>query len=246
MRRKSLFFILILFITVLAACNNDADETKDEEELAMLEVAFDVPETAEVGDTLTLEAVVTYGDEDVTDADEVNFEYWENNNKDDSITIDSKNNNDGTYTAEVILENESVYTIYAHTTARELHTMPKRTVIVGDAEPLHEDTDADHESVDGFSMHFMNPEEAKATEETELMVHLEMDEQPFENGEVRYEIWNDDISENHEWLDVEESVPGEYIASHIFEEAGTYKIQVHVEDDDDLHEHEEYDIEVTE
>ena len=89
------------------------------------------PTLADVGETILLKAVVTYGDEKVDDADELNFEYWEEGNEDDSTTIASTNNGDGTYTAEITIERDGVFSIYAHTTARALHTMPKKSVIVG-------------------------------------------------------------------------------------------------------------------
>ena len=68
-----------------------------------------------------------------------------------------------------------------------------------------------------------------------------MDNEPFENLRVRYEIWSD-LSEDHEWVNVEETKPGEYTANHIFGEAGTYHVQIHVEDKGELHEHEEHEI----
>ncbi|GAB3797665.1 FixH family protein [Virgibacillus kimchii] len=112
-------FILALTLVILTACSGNEDEAVEElDELESLEVEFEVPETAEVGETILLKATVTYGDEKVDDADEVNFEYWEEGNEDESITIESTNNEDGTYTAEVTFENDGVYSMYAHTTAR--------------------------------------------------------------------------------------------------------------------------------
>ena len=63
----------------------------------------------------------------------------------------------------------------------------------------------------------------------------------YENLKVRYEIWSD-LSENHEWVDAEEINAGEYEADYTFKEASTYHVQIHVEDDKDLHEHEEHEI----
>src|SRR5690625_1939705 len=134
--RKKLFmsFLTLLFIPLVACSNNNNNaENNLNDELLDLKVEFDVPESIEVGETLELKAIVTYGDEKVTDADDVNFEYWEEGNKDDSEKVDAKNNEDGTYTADVTFDDDAVIVMYAHTTARDLHTMPKRTVIVGDA-----------------------------------------------------------------------------------------------------------------
>lgn len=129
--KKILLFILVLTLVIVTACSgNDDEEANNSNELKALEVEFEVPETAEVGETILLKAIVTHGDEKVEDADDVSFEYWEGENEDESTTIESTNNGDGTYTAEVTFENEGVFSIYAHTTARGLHTMPIKSVTV--------------------------------------------------------------------------------------------------------------------
>ncbi|TMN22933.1 FixH family protein [Lentibacillus cibarius] len=137
--KKTIWTILvILAMAILAACgsgdNNNTEQGSDnvEEELKAIEVDFDVPETAEAGETVNLQATVTYGDEKVTDAEEMEFEYWEKGKQDDSTMVDSTNNGDGTYTAEVTFDQDGVYEIYAHTTARDMHTMPKKSITIGD------------------------------------------------------------------------------------------------------------------
>lgn len=133
--KKLFLLILALTLTILTACSGTKDEgTEILDELEVLEVEFEVPEKADVGETILLKAIVTFGDEKVDDADEVDFEYWEEGNEDDSTTIESTNNGDGTYTAEITFERDGVFSIYAHTTARALHTMPKKSVIVGKGE----------------------------------------------------------------------------------------------------------------
>ncbi|RLL45496.1 hypothetical protein D8M04_08175 [Oceanobacillus piezotolerans] len=101
------------------------------EELAALEVDFEVPETAEVGETVPLKATVYYGDSLVIDAEEVTFEIWEQGLEEESIMLDTTNHQDGTYTAETNFEKDGIYEMYAHTTARDLHTMPKKTITIG-------------------------------------------------------------------------------------------------------------------
>lgn len=130
--KKVFLFILALALITLTACSGNKDEKEESiDELEALEVEFEVPETAEVGETILLKATVTFGDEKVKDADEVSFEYWEGSNEDDSTTVESTNNGDGTYTAEVTFERNGVFSIYAHTTARAMHTMPKKSITVG-------------------------------------------------------------------------------------------------------------------
>ncbi|MGJ9458250.1 FixH family protein [Oceanobacillus sp. CF4.6] len=252
MTRKSLLFMFILLICVLAACNGTAETETEDEELKSLDVEFDVPEQAAAGETIELNAIVTYGDEEVIDADEVKFEYWEKGNEEDSIKVDATNNGDGTYSTEVSFDHDGVYEMYAHTSARAIHTMPKKSITIGEGasadqgEENHED-DGHHEhsgNNDGFEMDFMEPEGITVNQEIDLTVHLQMDNEAFENADVRYEIVNDSNSEKHDWVDTEESVPGEYTSPYSFVENGSYTVIIHVEDDEGLHEHQEYKIEV--
>src|SRR5699024_5934329 len=137
---------MLVIAGILIACSNDqTNEVEDDDgELKELEVDFDVPESADPGDTIELKASVTYGDEPVSDADEVLFEVWESGHQDEGEKIEAENQEDGTYTLEYTFEEEAVYEMYAHTTAEGLHTMPKKEIIVGDAEAEEkEDESAD-------------------------------------------------------------------------------------------------------
>lgn len=248
MKRKFLFVLLIFGLGIVAACGNGSETEQNEEELHMLEVEFNPPEKVEVNEPVELKAIVTYGDEAVTDASEMNFEYWESGNQDDSITVDAKNNGDGTYTVEVTFDRDGVFEIFAHTTAKDMHAMPKRSIIVGEGtipEGDHDDhDDHDHGHTEGFSAHFMEPEEVTVNQEIPLTVHLHLGDETLQNAMVRYEIFNENNSEKRDWVDAEETVAGEYTAAYSFKEEGKYTIIVHVENEEDLHEHEEYVVEV--
>jgi len=144
-KNKIWLITLVFIVTVFAACSNDSEEADESEELKMLDVEFELPGTADVGEAVELKATVTYGDDDVTDAEQMEFEYWKDGDKDNSTFVDGENNEDGTYTAEVSFEEEGVYEIYAHTTAESLHTMPKKEIEVGD---VSGDGEADDENED--------------------------------------------------------------------------------------------------
>lgn len=173
MLQKRAFLILTLFmISLLAACGSN-DATEDENgELKMLEVDFDVPETADVGETIQLAATVTYGDDAVVDADEVDFEIWEMCDKDNSIHDIPQNNEDGTYTLDYTFEQDGIYEVYAHTTAHDIHTMPKRQITVGaggeyDCEDTEDDEHDGHEGHDddGDHMDHEDDEDTDANDE---------------------------------------------------------------------------------
>lgn len=243
-QKATLFGIFaLLMIFLLSACSNEQNND-DLDGLTMLEVDFDVPETAEVNETITLTATVTYGDEPVTDPRQVDFEIWERGKEDESEWIEAENHGDGTYTTEVTFEHDGIFEMYVHTTAHGLHVMPKREIIVGKGGD-YEDIEETNLHTEGFDLHFMNPQEMVVGEEHDLLVHVTLHDEPLEKAHVRYEIWRNDADE-HQWFDAEEVAPGEYLATHTFTETGSYHLQIHVEDDEELHEHLEISLEVTE
>lgn len=227
----------------MVACGKEDEPITEVAPLLPLEVELTVTDSVEVGETVKMEALVTLGDEKIEDANEVEYEIWEEGKKSESISIDSKNEKGGLYTAETSFDHEGTFHIQVHVTARTQHTMPIEIVTVGGGGE-YEETEGHDYHTEGFSMHFMKPTGVAAGEDVDLVVHIELDEEPLEKLNVRYEIWNDSNPDQHDWEPAEESASGEYRTSYTFTEADNYTIVVHVEDDDELHEHEEHEIEV--
>lgn len=116
----------------------------------------------------------------------------------------------------------------------------------------HDHSHHDHDDhghgfhTEGFDMHMTELENVTVAEETKLEVNITLDESALEDAKVRYEIWKENDKDNTDWTDAEETTAGIYVADHAFKEAGTYHIQIHVEDDEDLHEHMELEVSVKE
>jgi len=108
----------------------------------------------------------------------------------------------------------------------------------------HGDHDEHGFHTEGFDMHMTELDNLSTGETNELAVHITLDEKDLEDAKVRYEIWLENDEDNTDWIDAEEAAAGNYTADYAFEEAGTYHIQIHVEDDEDLHEHMEVEVEV--
>ncbi|MCG7335663.1 FixH family protein [Sporosarcina sp. ACRSM] len=242
---------LVVVLGILVACAEDAP-TNDAADDMPVPIAVDltVTEEAEVNAPVKMAAVVTQGDDKVEDADEVEFEVWEEGKKDDSVRIEATDEKEGLYTAETSFAYDGRFHIQVHVTARGMHSMPVKEVIVGDGGHYEEHAEEGHEHghghADGFSMHFVQPENVAGNEATDLVVHLELDEKPLEQARVRYEIWSEADADQRAWVEAEETKAGEYAAAHTFTEPGAYQVQIHVEDEHDLHEHETYTIEVNE
>lgn len=123
-------FVVLLFIIslILAGCN----KKETEEHLPkILNVELQVsPKSAAVQEIVTFQAKVTYGNEIVTDADDVSFEIWRDN-QEESTTYKATHSKNGLYVLEKRFDKEGRYYVYAHVTAKSMHTMPKEEFSIG-------------------------------------------------------------------------------------------------------------------
>ena len=133
--RGILFLGVAILIFILAGCSqqeNTATPEQQDEPLEPVVVDLQVPEHGKVGESITVLATVTQGDEPVEDADEVVFEIWEDGNKDNSEMIDYEHHENGTYKIETTFAKEGTYMIQVHVTARRMHVMPTKQITIGD------------------------------------------------------------------------------------------------------------------
>ncbi|MGM0846413.1 MAG: FixH family protein [Bacillota bacterium] len=154
--KKLLLFLLMISIFLLGACgsqenNNDGHgdaHSGEEGELTVISAELNVPETAEAGETVEFSTLVTQGDNKITDASEVKYEIWKEGEKEESEMIEAENREDGHYTAEKTFDEDGVYHVQVHVTAKDMHTMPKKPIAVGDAEIPHESHSSEEEDHD--------------------------------------------------------------------------------------------------
>ncbi|MBN8192537.1 FixH family protein [Bacillus sp. NTK074B] len=242
MKKLSLFMLVGFLALFIAACGNSNEDNgaKDDEKLEAIEAKLDVPEKGEKGQTVSLSTKVTQGDENVEDAGEVKYEIWKNDHKEESEMIEAKHDKDGVYKADKTFEEDGMYTVQVHVTARDMHTMPKTEIVIGNAEAgEHDEAGEDHHHGDHestVSIHLMKPDSITAGEEADMMVHVENEEAPLEDARVRFEIYQDG-QEKHEWVDLTPDEAGKYSGSYTFPEKGSYNVQVHVTKGEEIHEH---------
>ncbi|OXS57029.1 YtkA-like protein [Bacillus sp. V-88] len=242
MKKMSLIMLVGFLALLIAACGNSKEDngTKKDEKLEAVDAKLDIPEKGEKGKPVSFSTKVTQGDENVDDADEVKYEIWKNGQKDESEMIEVKHDKDGVYKAEKTFEEDGMYTVQVHVTARDMHTMPKTEIAIGDVEEgEHEEAGEDHhhgEHESTVSIHLMKPDSIKAGEESEMMVHVENEETALEDARVRFEIYQDG-QEKHEWVDLAPGEAGKYSGSYTFPEKGSYNVQVHVTKGEEIHEH---------
>ncbi|MEK4230645.1 FixH family protein [Solibacillus sp. FSL H8-0538] len=131
---KKWLFSLVAVPALLFGCAEE-EPVVDTIDSGVMPVAIDVaitsPATFNAKETVELSAHVTQGEEAVNDADEVKFEIWESGMRDMGEMLDGTLTEEGTYKVDYTFDHDGVYYMFAHTTARGLHMMPKQEIIVG-------------------------------------------------------------------------------------------------------------------
>lgn len=142
---KKWMFSLVAVPILLFGCGKDpVVDTLDSGENIPVAIEVEIinelalPANTEV----ELAARVTQGGKFVEDADEVLFEVWASGKRDESIMLEGTLKEDGIYAAQHIFPQDDVYYMFAHTTARGMHMMPKIELVVGnpDQSKVLEDT----------------------------------------------------------------------------------------------------------
>ena len=130
MRKQSIWFILLLAGALLAACSQKETEKKVP---TPVQAEISVPDHANVNEEVLISTTITQDGTPVDDADEVKYEVWKEGSKEESEMIEAASEGDGVYTMKKTFDEEAVYTIQVHVTARSMHTMPKSSIAVGNA-----------------------------------------------------------------------------------------------------------------
>lgn len=121
---RKYFLITSVLLFVLVGCSKANDKAENEEvEFINVEVKV-LPEDPKQNEKVTLQAIVTMGDENVDDADEVTFEIWKEG-KEEHEKIPAAHDGNGVYSIETTLEEPGLYNFISHVTARSMHSMPK-------------------------------------------------------------------------------------------------------------------------
>ncbi|RSD26234.1 FixH family protein [Mesobacillus subterraneus] len=143
---KKLLLLLMIMIagTVLVACSQP--ELDEEPQFLEVELAAN-PEKADVNEEITFEAKITYGTEEVEDADEVKFEIWRAHDEEhEKILVEHSEN--GLYVLKKSFDREGTYYIISHVTARSMHNMPKIEFVVGAPSEQEEGAASDLEDME--------------------------------------------------------------------------------------------------
>jgi hypothetical protein len=115
------------FVLILIGCQ---EKTAEEEMPAMIDVQVKIsPEAAKTNENIIFEVAVTQGNDKVTDAESVEFEFGKKDGS-DKEKIAVKHKEDGIYSLEKSFKQAGDYYMIPHVTARGMHAMPKKEFTV--------------------------------------------------------------------------------------------------------------------
>lgn len=137
--------LTIALVIMISACNTEKD---DDNWLTEVPELFDVelsvtPEKADPGQAVQIEAKIIQGGELISDADEVIFEIWKKDHKDEAEKTEIKANEAGIYSLEKTFAEDGLYYITSHVTIGQGHNMPTLPIIIGDVPDSELEEDAD-------------------------------------------------------------------------------------------------------
>ncbi|MHA6488746.1 FixH family protein [Bacillus cabrialesii] len=140
---KKMWVVLLFSAFLLNGCGSDENKANTAKTPEVLDVKLTGPEKVNAGESAAYEAAVSYGDEAVTDADEVEFEVWKEGEKDASHMFKAKQEK-GLYRLETTFKEDGVYTVQSHVTAKKQHSMPTIKVQVGNADAVSNQSEDEH------------------------------------------------------------------------------------------------------
>jgi hypothetical protein len=125
---NKLFLSIVMVITLLlaSACTANTESTPEQIDVDIL-----LPERISLNQESVLKVQVSQGKEKVEDAEDVQFEIWKANSKEDSELIHAQHGKGGIYHVKKTFREDGIYYVQTHVAARGLHVMPKKQFVVG-------------------------------------------------------------------------------------------------------------------
>ncbi|MDX1805425.1 MAG: FixH family protein [Paenisporosarcina sp.] len=120
-------------LTLSACATKEEPQSKTTDEVPeLVEVDLNVPETASANVEVIFTAAVTQGEEIVEDADEVKFEV-KNINTGEKELLEA-HLNEKQYEGKYKFTTKGTYDVTSHVTARDMHTMPTKQIVISAGE----------------------------------------------------------------------------------------------------------------
>lgn len=146
---KHILFSLFLLIA-LTACGQANGEAVDDEVPEIITAELSAPAEIPPGETAEFHVTVKQGEQSVDDAEEIEFEFWLTDDKDNSEKMEAVAQGNGVYTVEKSFSESGKYHVQSHVTASSMHVMPVKVFTVSGEEKAssedHKEEDAAEEN----------------------------------------------------------------------------------------------------
>ncbi|GIP26135.1 hypothetical protein J23TS9_12650 [Paenibacillus sp. J23TS9] len=133
LQKAATILIMATLPFLMSACSDSAHNAESGQGLFqdVINVSIQTsPDKPALNLPVEISASVSQGGEAVNDAKEVEFELWkwgETNHE----TLQGKHQGEGVYSIEKEFPTEGIYYVVAHVSARGMHNMPRRQLVVG-------------------------------------------------------------------------------------------------------------------
>ena len=133
MRKLRLILLgLIAALVLLSGCTAQNSE-KDNEVSQIINADIIIPARIPLNTESELSVKLSQGTDIVEDADDVQFEIWKVDTQEEIELIKAEYEKDGIYSIHVTFEENGLYYVQTHVTARAMHVMPKKQFVAGTA-----------------------------------------------------------------------------------------------------------------
>nr|WP_186811822.1 FixH family protein [Paenibacillus xylanexedens] len=146
MKRQARWFTpLLILVLIMSGCSY-TEQSASGEMPEMIRVKLMMPDQAKVNEEVALQIKLTQGEKPVDDADQVQFQIWDEQNEPAAPSIEEGMMNadeleargavkassvgDGIYEVKYTFQEPGVYVVQAHVTSGAMHTMPRTKVTV--------------------------------------------------------------------------------------------------------------------
>ncbi|MFB4261258.1 FixH family protein [Shouchella clausii] len=131
MIKQVLTIVALTGVMYLGACGNQ--DSNDQQMVAeIVDAQIHVPEKIEIGEEILLSVQLAQGEVQVEDADEVVFEVWKDQERDNGTLQEATHQENGVYEITHTFDEDGIYIVQTHVTARDMHVMPKQMIVAGD------------------------------------------------------------------------------------------------------------------
>jgi len=134
MKKKAIVPLISLISSlIIIGCSSDKENQANQIEVPeVITVNINVPEQVDIHEEVRLSTSVYQGEEAVDDAREVIFEVWKNEERENGTLVEGEWTEDGLYEIDYTFEDDGIYILQTHVTARDMHVMPKKMIIAGE------------------------------------------------------------------------------------------------------------------